>query len=261
MSRNFYENSLGEIAYYHKLGQPLIVFLEGFGDFDTLQNFSKIIKELSPQLGILAIDYLNSGFSSRSFKSYTLSEEANEIATLINSFKAKNVILVSHSLGGVYAFQMQQKVKHLTAFIGIEPTTREIILNTPQTEAYRNRPRNTNEFLAEKIQNLFSTKEANEFLKTTNKLDKRFSEKDNQNAFEAIKNDSFWLNKDVLQDDIVSIIFTEAYRKAEYQRSEYFNHNPRTKIITLGTFHYLQWECPQQINQIILQLTKSLYKK
>ena len=49
---------------------------------------------------------------------------------------AKNVIILAHSIGGVYAFQVRDKVKNLKAFVGIEPTDREIILNPPQEKAY-----------------------------------------------------------------------------------------------------------------------------
>lgn len=62
---------------------------------------------------------------------------------------AKNVIILAHSIGGVYAFQVRDKVKNLKAFVGIEPTDREIILNPPQEKAYLER--NKNETISEKF--------------------------------------------------------------------------------------------------------------
>ena len=62
---------------------------------------------------------------------------------------AKNVIILAHSIGGVYAFQVRDKVKNLKAFVGIEPTDREIILNPPQEKAYLKR--NKNETISEKF--------------------------------------------------------------------------------------------------------------
>ncbi len=113
MQLRYKTTKLGKFAYHFRIGNPLVVFLSGFGDFDTAQNFFKIISKLPDSYGILAPDYLNSGFSSRSIKSYTLSDEADQIAKLTNGFKPHQVILVAHSIGGVYAFQMRNKIKEL----------------------------------------------------------------------------------------------------------------------------------------------------
>ena len=66
-----------------------------------------------------------------------------------------------------------------------------------------------------------------------------------------MRKDSFWQSQDHFDDNIISVIITEGYRKAEYQRSEYFNQNSNSKIIILGSFHYIQWECPQELAKII----------
>lgn len=129
MQRKDVETELGKINFAYREGEPLIFCLNGFGSFDTAQSFFKIIDSLPKSYGIFAPDYLNSGFSSKSLKSYTIADEANELANIINSFKAKRVIILAHSIGGVYAMQMKDKINNLKAFVGIEPTTREIILN------------------------------------------------------------------------------------------------------------------------------------
>lgn len=251
MQLQYKTTRLGKFAYHFRKGNPLVVFLSGFGDFDTAQNFFKIISKLPDSYGILAPDYLNSGFSGKSLKFYTLSDEADQIAKLTNGFKTDQVILVAHSIGGVYAFQMRNKINHLQALVTIEPTTREIVLNPPRDKFYAEHQSIGPDFIQNKIKELFSEDKAKTFWQTTSKNAARFTEKDDQNAENALKKDSFWRKHDRLSDKVISVIITEDYRKAEYKRSEYFNKNPNSKIITFGSFHYIQWEYSEEIAKII----------
>ena len=68
----------------------------------------------------------------------------------------------------------------------------------------------------------------------------------------AMKKDVFWFKN----DSIPTIIITEKYRMSEYERSEYFNQNSESKIIPMGTFHYIQWEYPHEIADILISLSK-----
>ena len=253
MDKKYYATKLGQIAYSGRAGKPLIVFLNSFGSFDTAQSFSKVIDGLPAEDGIFAPDYLNTGFSGKSTVSYTITAEADELAKMINSFNAAKVIIVAHSIGGVYAFQMQAKVKNLRALILIEPTTREIILNPPREQGYLNQEkqeRNAEQFIHDKIFSLFSEQEATAFWQTTEKNADQFDDQASQNAISAMKNDHFWQSTMRMNDDIPVFIFTEAYRQKEYERSEY--NNRKAKIIPLGTFHYIQWEYPEEIAQEII---------
>lgn len=72
----------------------------------------------------------------------------------------------------------------------------------------------------------------------------------------AMKKDVFWFNQDKWNDSIPTIIITEKYRMSEYERSEYFNQNSESKIIPMGTFHYIQWEYPHEISDILISLSK-----
>ena len=132
MQRSDIETELGKINFAYRKGNPLVVFLNGFGSFDTGQSFSKVIESLPYEYGYFAPDYLNSGFSGKSLKDYTVADEATELAKIINDFKAEKVVILAHSIGGVYAMQMKDKINNLKAFVGIEPTTREIMLNPPK---------------------------------------------------------------------------------------------------------------------------------
>ncbi|MDF7637866.1 alpha/beta hydrolase [Lactobacillus sp. ESL0791] len=258
MEQKYQETTIGKIEYTMRKGTPLVVFLNSFGSFDTAQSFSTVIRKLPADYGVFAPDYLNTGFSGKSLKPYTLTDEAIEIAKIINSFNAERVIIVAHSLGGVYAFQMRNKVKNLSALVEIEPTTREIILNPPQEKSYLEKKNAavSEEFIHNKINTLFPETEATEFWQTTDENSAKFDEAASQNAMAAMENDEFWQGNDKSNADLPVIIFTETYRKDEYRRSEYFNDNPQSKIIPLGSFHYLHWEYPKEVANAIIDLSK-----
>lgn len=247
--------NLGTINYSIKAGNPLVVLLNGFGSFDTEQSFSKIIAKLPEQYGVLAPDYLNSGFSGQSVTKYTIKDEANVLADIINAQNSKNIILVAHSIGGVYAFYLQNKIQNLSAIIAIEPTTRQIILNPPKSKEYIDHEKVSNsvDFICDKIRQLFDEGFADKFWKTTETNSKKFDDVANKNAFDAMNDDQFWLKTDNLSDDIPIVIFTESYRQREYENSEYFNGNTSSKIIPLGSFHYIHWEEPDEILKCIMK--------
>ena len=46
MQRSDIETELGKINFAYRKGDPLVVFLNGFGSFDTAQSFSKVIEAL-----------------------------------------------------------------------------------------------------------------------------------------------------------------------------------------------------------------------
>lgn len=253
MKKQMQTTNLGEIAYSIRVGNPLIVFLNGFGSFDTEQAFSRVIDHLSESYGVLAPDYLNSGFSGKSVKPYTIQDEAQKIAEIVNKQEAKQVIVVAHSIGGVYAFHLQNTIKNLKAIIAIEPTTREIIVNPPKEKEYLAHEENDGgvEFIKNKIHQLFKPDFATLFWQTTENNSEKFDETANKNAAAAMENDPFWSSKDQLSSKIPIAIVAEAYRNKEYLRSEYFNQNPDTKIVSLGSFHYIHWEEPAKIAGLI----------
>lgn len=148
--------------------------------------------------------------------------------------------------------QMKDKINNLKAFVGIEPTTREIILNPPKEAAYIEKSKNMDK-LEEQIRAHLSkilTPEENEnFWDTTEQNVQKFNEKDNQNAQAALENDSYWKDDLKLDDDITSVLITEEYRQKEYKRSEYASKN--SKVVSLGTYHYIHFEYPREIASIV----------
>lgn len=252
MQRKDVETELGKINFVYRKGEPLIVCLNSFGSFDTAQSFLKIIDSLPENYGIFAPDYLNSGFSGKSLKGYTIADEANELASIINAFKAKRVIILAHSIGGVYMMPMKDKINNLKAFVGIEPTTREIILNPPKEAAYIEKSKDMEKLedqIRADLSNILTPEENKDFWDTTEQNVQKFDEKDNQNAQAALENDSYWKNDLKLDDDITSVLITEEYRQKEYKRSEYASKN--SKVVSLGTYHYIHFEYPREIANIV----------
>lgn len=43
MQLQYKTTRLGKFAYHFRKGNPLVVFMSGFGDFDTAQNFLKLL--------------------------------------------------------------------------------------------------------------------------------------------------------------------------------------------------------------------------
>ncbi len=254
MERKDIETYLGQINYCYRKGTPLIVYLNGYGDFDTGQSFSKIIDYLPETYGVFAPDYLNSGYSGASITNYTIANEASELAKIINSFKAKRVIIVAHSIGGIYALHMQGEISNLQAFVGIEPTTQEVILNPPKNEEYAKNNKSADKVKQLILKNLkknFSEKQNQIFWYAAEQNAEKFNDEANQNATEALEKDDFWKSNLKMKDDIPTAIITEAYRQDEYQRSEYLSDNPKSKIYPLGSFHYIHFEYPKEVAEII----------
>ncbi len=170
---------------------------------------------------------MNSCFSGKSLKDYTVADEAAELAKIINDLKA---------------------------FVGIEPTTREIMLNPPKEPAYIEKNKNMAK-LQEKIEadlrEIFTPEENKKFWTTTEQNAKKFDEKDNLNAQAAYENDSFWKNTTRISDKTPSIVITEKYRENEYKRSEYVSNNSQSKVVVMGDSHYIHFEYPKKIAEIV----------
>lgn len=173
MKRKEVTTELGKINFAYQEGDPLIVYLNGFGSFDTAQSFQKVIESLPNNYGVFAPDYLNSGFSGKSLRNYTITDEAIQLAKIINHLKAKKVIILAHSIGGVYAMQMKDTVNNLKAFISIEPTTREIILNPPKESAYSENSKTMDEIekkIKSDLARILTPEEDKDFWSITDKM-------------------------------------------------------------------------------------------
>ncbi|WP_257607426.1 alpha/beta hydrolase [Weissella sagaensis] len=262
----YIKTALGTFKVSTRTGDVLLVFLNGNGPYDTAQIFDPIIRKLPNKVGILAIDYLDSGLSSHSLRPFTLPEEAKLIAKIIQSQQAKQVILVVHSLGGFYALVIAQNIQNLMGFIGIEPTTKEILLNPPDNAAYNRDIKEDAEITEEEINHLMYERIYKSFTKDL--ADKIWTvgtecEKNSKNftkphgldlSLNILNADSFSSLK--LKESIAVILIIRDYRVKEYERSEYYTE--KTTIVTLGNNHYIHLEFPDQINVAIQNLLKEI---
>lgn len=261
MKRENIQTKLGTFNTAIRAGEPLIVFLNSFGDFDNAQSFQLVIDQLPKNFGVMAPDYLNSGFSSPSLINYSISQEAHELAQIINSVESREVIVVAHSIGGVYASYLLKEIKNLKGFLGIEPTTREIILNPPQTSQYQKKlaeqqqltPEEEETFIKNKIIQNFPAIQAEEFWGSTLSNASKFDPEAKLQAQKSLEQIN-WNQNEKISADIPTIIATEDYRADEYRRSEFFSANKRSKVISVGTFHYIHWEEPAVIANLIKEL-------
>ncbi|AUJ29681.1 alpha/beta fold hydrolase [Liquorilactobacillus hordei] len=255
------KTDLGDYKISVRAGKTIIVFLNGASGFDTFDSFAPIIVKLPEDLGILAIDYLNSGMSSLTKKSYRLEEDITNLVEIIEKQDAQKVIIVAHSMGGILALPIADRINNFAGFIGLEPTTREIIFNPSKEKTY-----------IEQKNKFESMTEEQFMIKMQNQTRKNFSKEQDKLLWQHYYQDDLrhsevrdaQKQKELMQsivnyDDIrfhrttPSVIFTQKYRKAEYGHSEYITD--RTKIVCLGDNHYFFWDFPEEITKEIIRLS------
>lgn len=256
MHNSVIDSSLGKNKISIKIGNPLVIFLNGADSFDTEQTFRPIIEQLPNSLGILAIDYLNVGLSGLAQKDYTLEEQSEEFINFIKSLHPKRIIIVAHSIGGIYAIRLANKLSNVTDFIGIEPTTKEIVTNPPKKSSYINAMQKYADKTAKEMEMIVKNWIDDNFSKSLANLIWQTSLNNGKRSINHIaidieksinKNDKYKLRK-----SIKSIIFTEPFRSAEYSRSEYKTDD--TDLYKFGNFHYLHWKYPDKIAEKIIEL-------
>ncbi|MFD1465059.1 alpha/beta fold hydrolase [Lapidilactobacillus mulanensis] len=238
---------------------PLVVFLSGAGQFDTYETFENVIDLLPESFGILAVDYLNTGHSGKAVMDYSMRQEAAAIAKMVNDQDTEKVILVAHSIGGVYALLMTDQIENLTRFVGIEPTTREIVLDPPSTPGYEaedsdQTQQQMEDWLHDHVRKEFVPQQAAKIWQTFEASIARLDETDGA-RLQQVMNGAPWDDKKLkLPETLASTIITESYRVEEMNRSEFMTTNSHSKIIMAGTYHYIHWENPEVIAKAIAEL-------
>lgn len=249
MENKTIDTNLGKIKFSFKLGDPFILFLNGTGNFDTEQTFRPVIEKLDDDFGILAIDYLNCGLSGMAKRNYTVEDQVNIFINIIEKLNPKHLIIVAHSIGGIFALRLAQKLDSVIGFLGIEPTTKEILVNSPKSKKYlkkmteySNKSDEEIEFMIHGwINKYFKYDWAHQIWKTFLDNAKRNPKYPLIHLDQEIKNNDLYK----LDSSIKSVIITEAFRSDEYHRSEYATNN--FKVCKMGDFHYLHWEYPSLI--------------
>lgn len=100
------------------------------------------------------------------------------------------------------------------------------------------------------LENTFTQEENKTFWDSTTQNAQKFDQIANQNAQLALENDPYWHDKSKLIN-VPSVIIAEKYREDEYLRSEYVSNNSKSKVIPLGSFHYIHFEYPKEIANIV----------
>lgn len=261
MQDEYFETSLGKFMATYRSGSPLVVMLSGMGQFDTAETFSNVTDLLPENYGVLALDYLNSGKSGLATRDYTVYDEAEELAKIINDKKAPLVTLVGHSIAGIYALLLAKKINNLVGFVGIEPTTREVINHAPRTPEYLEAEKMDASFTQEQfekwlddnLQKDFAPRQVAQIWQTYRESVARLTEADAERIQKNLQ--SMPLSDDNsnlrLPADLPSISICESYREAEYLRSEFMTPHPRSCVLTGGTFHYIHWEHPEFVIRAI----------
>ncbi|XCY67707.1 hypothetical protein ABG810_01570 [Streptococcus iniae] len=54
-------SKVGHLYSRYKSGDSIVIFLSGYGDFPSYENFLPLISRLDSNFGYLTIDYPNSG--------------------------------------------------------------------------------------------------------------------------------------------------------------------------------------------------------
>ncbi len=264
MVTSMFNTNFGQYALSSRPGNPVVVFLSGADAFSTAQTFSPIIDALPKKIGFLTIDYLFSGLSSPATGNYNYGDSLDDIEKIISTRTSGSIILVAHSIGGLYALELFNRLRHMAAFVGIEPTTREIINHPPKTQAYIDvskqfddlGPEGAVRYIHSKLELCFPAKQADLIWQTA-----KASEKANAaftDQYDYFSNSFDWHSSSKL-DKIPSIIFTEAYRQEEYLRSEFMTDNLISQVIPLGDFHYIHWEEAASIANVLNKLICDQY--
>lgn len=261
MNEEMVATTLGRYKTSYQPGEPLVVFLSGMGQFDTAETFANVIDLLPERYGVLAPDYLLSGKSGVALRDYTVYDEVDELAKIINAKNSVRVILVGHSIAGIYALLLADKINNLAGFVGIEPTTREVINHAPQTPEYLAAAAMDESFsqddfekwLGEKLVANFTPERVDQIWATYHESVARLTETDGarlQNFFASMPLSDADDNLRLPQT-LASVVITESYRVAEFKRSEFMTANPRSQVLAGGTFHYIHWERPELVVEAI----------
>lgn len=264
LKTKYIKTILGTLKISIRSGKTLLVFLNGYGLYDAAQVFTPIIQKVSSEVGVMAVDYLDSGLSSNSTRSFVFTEEADLITKIIQEQNAKRVIVVAHSIGGLYALYLAQKLNNVAGFVGIEPTTKEILLSPPNEAAYiaeQEEHKNAteadiNSMMHEKIYTSFPKNLADQIWTTAADSERKGKTNNQDHGLDLALSSSILEKREYsnlkLAKTIPSFVFVRPYRVAEYKRSEYCTEN--TTVIPLGESHYIHFEFPAEISQAIQRL-------
>lgn len=102
-------------------GEETIVLLPGYGTAAPALDFEMLIKELSPNYTVVAVEPFGYGLSDKTDKERTSKNIASEIHEAVGQLNLDRYILMGHSISGIYALQyINDYPDEVTAFVGID---------------------------------------------------------------------------------------------------------------------------------------------
>lgn len=243
-------------------GQPTVVFLSGVGQFSTGETFAPIIAQLPDTVGICAIDYIACGHSQLAIRDYTAADQTAAIAQIIMEAHAGSIILVAHSIGGIYALLLTELIPNIRGIVGIEPTTQEIMFNPPTTAEYQQAAKMEEAWTAAQMEAYLKQHSAAEFSPeqdrriwaTCARSMSQLTTLENQRISKCIQSMPWDDSTLHMPTNFPCVLITESYRAAEMRRSEYMNAHPLSAVVTAGSYHYVHWERPDVVADTIRKL-------
>lgn len=259
---NVIETIHGKMNYYYRQaeGTPItIVFLEGFGGTNAYYNFKAIIDRLPNQYGILTLDYLGYGLSEVTNAPRTIENMRSELDKAIETFNLTSIVLFAHSIGGFFGFDYYLHFpNNIIGFIGIEPTTYEVIAAHPEgSEGYLKEAemfrRLSSEQQEKQLSDYDGQGEQNPFLNEEEA--KKDLEISKSKAFNINLIDQTRRSLESLQTikgkqisaELPTLILSTNKRAQEFAHASYLSKHKLSKLVSLDCNHYLHWSCPEKV--------------
>ncbi|RKU13741.1 hypothetical protein C6503_15855 [Candidatus Poribacteria bacterium] len=112
----------GKIAYFDSdnSGQPLL-FLHGTGC--DASDWKVVIKKLPQNRRCIALDFRGHGQSTVPTQAFSLSDLADDVLHLIDYLSLQEVVIVGHSLGGMVAMEVAQRLSAVVGLVLLEGWT------------------------------------------------------------------------------------------------------------------------------------------
>lgn len=248
-----FESKNGKIAYKYienKNNDICILFLNAWGGNSCYLDFKNIIDKLPKKFSFLAIDYLGYGSSEVTDVNRNINNITEEISSVMKYLKIQNIIIVCHSMGGLYGLNLVKEYPcEIKGFIGIEPTTLEIKEKHPEEIQF---VRDTAVMVGKlreegRIEKWISECEFNPHLSIDERAIAIQQEREkalNKNVVEEMENSlqsALALKGFEMPNHIPTMIFSGLFREMDLAQSNFISKNNKSKFIVTDIQHYAHW--------------------
>ena len=242
-----FEHEHGVMYYEQIVGErPLLVYINGLGSDSTHFSFKSLASQLPFEQ--MFIDRLGAGYSDETVSERTIEQIVDELREFLQSFHT-DLILVAHSIGGIYAARLLRDLPEVKGLIAIEPTS-AVIQKYDQTAPYL--------AMQEKFQSIVD--DLHDPAWTADDLvARRYF--DEERSLETLGREidlavaNVISNRDLQLTNEPILLFTQAYRQAEFEESEYATADMTLKIFE-GS-HYLHWHnAPEMAREIMTWISR-----